>query len=44
MFISIPKEHFTNDNLELTTENCKTIINNYYSDIEVYSWESLATS
>ena len=42
--ISIPKEHFTNDNLELTTENCKTVINNYYSDIEVYSWESLATS
>ena len=41
---SIPIEHFTNDNLELTTENCKTIINNYYSDIEVYSWASLATS
>ena len=42
--ISIPIEHFTNDNLELTTENCKTIINNYYSDIEAYSWVSLATS
>ena len=42
--ISIPIEHFTNDNLELTAENCKTIINNYYSDIEAYAWASLATS
>ena len=44
LFIALPKEHFISDNLELTAENCRAIITNYYSDIEVYSPAKLATA
>ena len=37
LFIALPREHFVSDNLELTAENCRTIITKYYSDIKVFS-------
>lgn len=35
--ISMPKEHFVDDDLDLNYEKCRHVFNTYYSYIELYS-------